>query len=183
MEKRKLTLFERFALRVEDLLMTRLVPKDQPGIVFKWLFKIPIFFYHIGLPLFGNFILLLTTTGRKSGKTRHTPLEYHREPGTGLAILTAGWGGNTDWRRNLQADPRVCVQMGWHKFEAVAEPLSDEEVAAWMLDALKLNPASGKLWSRWAGEPVSLAEPESILRAAKYFPSFRLRPVKQPKET
>jgi hypothetical protein len=52
-----------------------------------------------------------------------------------------------------------------------------------MLDALKLNPASGKLWSRWAGEPVSLAEPESILRAAKYFPSFRLRPVKQPKET
>jgi len=177
MEKRKLTLFERVALRVEDLLMTRLVPGDHPGIVFKWLFKIPIFFYRIGLPLFGSFILLLTTTGRKSGKPRHTPLEYHREPRTGLTIIMAGWGGNTDWRRNLQSDPRVRVQMGWHKFEAIAEPLSDAEVAAWMSDALKLNPKSAKIWSRWAGEPVSLAEPESVLRAARYFPSFRLKPM------
>lgn len=179
MENRKPTLFERFALRVEGLLMTRLVPKNRPGVVFKWLFKIPILFHRIGLPLFGSFILLLTTTGRKSGKPRHTPLEYHREPGTGLAVITAGWGGNTDWRRNLQADPRVRVQMGWHTFKAVAEPLSDVEVAAWMSEALKLNPASAKIWSRWAGEPVSLAEPGSVLRAARYFPSFRLKPAEE----
>ena len=45
--------------------MARLLPKDSPGPVFKWLFKIPVGFYRIGLPLFGNFILVLTHPGSK----------------------------------------------------------------------------------------------------------------------
>jgi hypothetical protein len=77
-----LTPFEKFALRAEDLIMTRLAPKDRPGPIFKWLFKVPIFFYKIGLPPPGNFFLLLITTGRKSGLPRHTPLEYRHDPQT-----------------------------------------------------------------------------------------------------
>jgi hypothetical protein len=42
----------------------------HPGPVFKWLFKILIFFYKVGLPLFGSFVSLLTTTEWKSGKMR-----------------------------------------------------------------------------------------------------------------
>ena len=120
------TIFERIALRVEQILMTRLLPKDSPGPVFKWLFKIPVFFYKIGLPLFGNFVLLLTTRGRKSGKMRRTPLEYRREEGTGYRIIMAGWGGNTDWRRNIEADPHVSVQAGREKYLALAETLASE---------------------------------------------------------
>ena len=107
MAERKLTRLERLFLGAEDFIMTRLVPMGSPGLVFKWLFKVPVLFNKIGLPLFGNFILLLTTTGRKSGKLRHTPLEYRREQSTGHAIIMAGWGGNTDWRRNVQANPSV----------------------------------------------------------------------------
>ena len=106
------TLFERMALRVEEALMTRLLPKTDPGPVFKWLFKVPVFFYRIGLPLFGDFILLLSHRGRKSGKLRHTPLEYRHEASTGDRIIMAGWGGNTDWRRNIEAEPQVTVQAG-----------------------------------------------------------------------
>jgi deazaflavin-dependent oxidoreductase (nitroreductase family) len=174
------TIFERFALRVEDLLMTRLLPQDSPGPVFKWLFKIPVFFYKIGLPLFGNFILLLTTNGRKSGKLRQVPLEYRCEDGTGYRIIMAGWGGNTDWRRNIEVDPNVTVQAGREKYDALAEPLTDAEVAAFLAHAMRLNPASEKIWSRWAGEPVSVDDPEGMLRAARYFPSFRLIPIKDP---
>ena len=129
MKDQKLTLIERFILRVEHLIMTRLVPPNHPGPVFRWLFKTPVIFYRIGLPLFGDFILLLTTTGRKSGKPRYTPLEYRREPGTGDIIIMAGWGGNTDWRKNIEANPRVLVQAGRRKFEAVAERMTDREVA------------------------------------------------------
>jgi deazaflavin-dependent oxidoreductase (nitroreductase family) len=175
MADKRLTPFVRLLLRAEDIIMTRLVPIDNPGPIFKWLFKVPIFFYKIGLPLFGNFVLLLTTTGRKSGKPRHTPLEYRREHGTENVIIMAGWGGNTDWRRNIQANPSVRVQIGRQKFEAVAESLSDSEVAAFLEDAMRINPMSTRIWSRWAGESVSVNAPESLVRAAKNFPSYRLK--------
>ena len=167
---------QRFALRAEELIMTRLVPKDDPGPVFRWLFKIPILFYKLGLPLFGDFILLLTTTGRRTGRVRQTPLEYRVEPGSGCFLLTAGWGGKTDWYRNACADPHVRVQAGRRKFEALAEPLSEAEVTAWLVEAVRRNPGSLKIWSRWAGETLDGSE-ESMRRAARYFPSLRLRRV------
>jgi deazaflavin-dependent oxidoreductase (nitroreductase family) len=173
------TLFERFALHVEELLMTRLLPQDNPGPVFKWLFKIPVGFYRIGLPLFGDFILLLTHRGRKSRKLHHTPLEYRREDGTGYRIIMAGWGGKTDWRFNIEAGPQVAVQAGREKYLALAERLTDVEVATFLTQAMQLNPASARIWSRWAGEPVRLEDPEGILRAARHFPSYRLRPLRQ----
>ena len=175
MTERKLTLFESFILQAEHLIMTRLVPADSPGPIFRWLFKIPLFFYRIGLPLFGDFILLLTTTGRKSGKPRRTTVEYHPEPGTGDFIIMAGWGGNTDWKKNIEAHPGVFVQAGRRKFEAVAERLADNEVADWLADTVRINPNSADIWSRWAGEPVTLEKPDSFLRAARHFPTFRLK--------
>jgi deazaflavin-dependent oxidoreductase (nitroreductase family) len=175
MPEHKLTPFVQFVIRVEDIIMTRLVPMDNPGPVFKWLFKMPVFFYKIGMPLFGNFILLLTTTGRKSGKPRHTPLEFRREAGTGHIIVMAGWGGKTDWRHNIEANPHVHVQAGWHKFEAVAEKLSDAEVADSLAEAMRISPMSERIWSRWAGEPVHAEDREGLLRAAKFFPSFRFK--------
>ena len=181
-EGRKMTLFERFAVKAEDFILTRLVPLDNPGPVLKWISRIPLFWYSIGLPPFGNFILLLTTTGRKSGKLRRTPLEYRREGGSGQIVIMAAWGGKTDWRRNLQANPRVQVQTGRKKFEATAEALSDVEVAGWMAEAMRANPASARIWSRWAGEPVTISEPDSMLRAAKFFPSYRLKPLAETKK-
>jgi deazaflavin-dependent oxidoreductase (nitroreductase family) len=170
---------ERFALRVEELLMTRLLPTTGPGLVFKWLFKTPILFYQLGLSPFGDFILLLNHHGRKSGKLRRTPLEYRREAGTGDRIIMAGWGGKTDWRYNLESDPHVDVQAGRERYPALAERLTDAEVAIFLTEAMQLNPASAKIWSRWAGKPVSLNDPEGILRAAGHFPSYRLRPLPQ----
>jgi deazaflavin-dependent oxidoreductase (nitroreductase family) len=86
----------------------------------------------------------------------------------------AGWGGKTDWRKNIEANPRVHVQAGWKKFDAVAEKLSDAEVADFLAEAMRLNPRSERIWSRWAGEPVRAEDREGLLRAAKFFPSFRL---------
>jgi deazaflavin-dependent oxidoreductase (nitroreductase family) len=176
MTDQPITFFERFAVRVEELLMSRLVPKENPGPVFKWLFKIPILFYRLGLSPFGDFILLLDHRGRKSGKLRHTPLEYRREAGTGDRIIMAGWGGKTDWRYNLESDPHVDVQAGRERYPALAEHLTDAEVAIFLTGAMQLNPASAKIWSRWAGRPVTLDDPDGILRAARFFPSFRLKP-------
>ena len=66
----------------------------------------PITLYRLGLgPLIGRLVLLLTTTGRKSGLPRVTPLQY--ELIDGAYYVGAALGLKADWLRNLQADPRV----------------------------------------------------------------------------
>ena len=124
----------------------------------------------------GKYFLLLTTSGRKSGKPRHTPLEYRYDPSDDSYFIMAGWGGNTDWFRNVTANPNVSAQVGRRKFTCRAERVGDEEVAAKMAETIRINPGSKLLWSRWAGEEVD-DSPESLLRAAKHFPSFRLKPM------
>jgi deazaflavin-dependent oxidoreductase (nitroreductase family) len=166
----------RLILRIEEFIMTRLVPSDGPGPFFRWLFKTPVFFYKIGLPIFSGFVLLLTTTGRKTGKVRQTPLEYRIETETDCYIVMAGWAGKTDWYRNARANPNVQVQVGRRKFQALAEPLAEEDVAAWLFHVAKVNPRALIMFSRWAGETLDGSE-TGLQRAAKHFPSLRLRPV------
>ena len=170
-------LFLRLMLRAEILIMTRLVPVTGPGPLFRWLFKVPVFLDKIGLGwLNSGYFLILTTTGRKTGLLRHTPLEYRYEPESDTYIIMAGWGGHTDWYRNISAHPHVHVKLKGRQFAAHAKPLLPEEVAALMEDATRINPDALKIWSRWAGRPLD-GSYQSLLGAAKHFPSLRLVPV------
>lgn len=80
--------------------------------------------YSLGLgPLIGRFILLLTTTGRKSGKKQVTPLQYEL---IGCDYyLGAARGMKADWVRNIQADPHVEIRVGARHFSANAEVVND----------------------------------------------------------
>jgi len=80
--------------------------------------------YAIGLgPLVGRIVLLLTTTGRKSGKQRVTPLQY--EEVDGLYYLGAARGLKADWVRNIQANPQVELCVGAKRFHGCAEVVND----------------------------------------------------------
>jgi len=121
---------------------------------------------------------LLTTSGRKSGRPRHTPLEYEFDLASGRYRIAAGWGGNTDWYRNLRTDPRVTVEVGRKKFSALAELASDEEVAEYMMRASQRHPRMDEIWNRWSDRPVD-GSYESYLYAAKFFPSVWLKPLQE----
>jgi len=80
--------------------------------------------YAAGLgPVVGKIILLLTTTGRKSGLPRVTPLQY--ECIDGDYCLGAARGLHADWVRNIQADPRVSVRVKRLRFDGKAEIVTD----------------------------------------------------------
>lgn len=80
--------------------------------------------YAIGLgPVVGKIVLLLTTTGRKSGKERVTPLQY--EEIGGLYYLGAARGLKADWIRNIQANPQVDIRVGSKHFRGCAEVVND----------------------------------------------------------
>lgn len=58
-------------------------------------------------------ILLLTTTGRRSGKPRTVPLGYLTDDDHLLVIGSyGGWSHDPAWVHNLRANPRVTVQIG-----------------------------------------------------------------------
>jgi deazaflavin-dependent oxidoreductase (nitroreductase family) len=66
-------------------------------------------------------MLLLTTTGAKSGKERTAPLAYLRD-GDRAVIFGSKAGADThpDWFHNLRANPRVRVELGTETFDADA---------------------------------------------------------------
>ena len=66
--------------------------------------------YRIGLgPLIGRMVLLLTTTGRKSGQPREIPLQY--EEVDGAIYIGSARGQKADWFRNVAANPEVIVRV------------------------------------------------------------------------
>ena len=73
-------------------------------------------------------VLLLTTTGRRSGKARTTPLTFFRD-GSDLVVIASNGGADRppDWSLNLQQNPRAVVQIGTDKVTVQATTASPEE--------------------------------------------------------
>jgi deazaflavin-dependent oxidoreductase (nitroreductase family) len=77
-------------------------------------------------------MLLLTTTGRRTGKPHTVPLLYLGDGDRWVVI--ASFGGrpyHPAWYLNLMADPSVVVQIQGRRFPAIASLATPEERAAW----------------------------------------------------
>jgi deazaflavin-dependent oxidoreductase (nitroreductase family) len=78
--------------------------------------------------LVGSNTILLTTTGRKSGAPRTTPLLYIPDGDT--YVVVASYGGSDKhpaWYLNLSANPRVLVEDHGRRVETVATTVSTGE--------------------------------------------------------
>jgi deazaflavin-dependent oxidoreductase (nitroreductase family) len=76
-------------------------------------------------------LLLLTTTGARTGQRRAVPLTYL--PDGDRYIVTAGNAGSDRhpaWYHNLTANPRVTVEAGTEAFEAIAAIADEAERGA-----------------------------------------------------
>jgi deazaflavin-dependent oxidoreductase (nitroreductase family) len=71
-------------------------------------------------------MLLVTHTGRKSGKRYTTPLVHTRD-GDDYVVIASKGGADThpEWYLNLQANPNVHVEVGNDAFDAVARIHAD----------------------------------------------------------
>ena len=76
----------------------------------------------------GRDLLLLTTTGRKSGNQHTTPMVFTRDGDRLLVYASkAGAPSHPDWYLNLVADPHVVVEAGPERYDAIATPLERAE--------------------------------------------------------
>ena len=82
----------------------------------------------LGGPFEGAAILLLHTTGAKTGQVRVNPMMYLSEDDTIYVFASkAGQPTNPDWYHNLVANPPVAVELGTETFDATARVLTGEE--------------------------------------------------------
>ncbi|GHO80671.1 hypothetical protein KSD_84420 [Ktedonobacter sp. SOSP1-85] len=82
----------------------------------------------VGGPFAGGTLLLLTTTGAKSGKQRVNPLAYLPDGERYIIFASkAGAPTNPDWYHNLVAHPHVKLEVGTEEFEATATEVAGEE--------------------------------------------------------
>ena len=87
-------------------------------------------------------ILLLTTMGRTSGRPRTVPLLYLKDD-AGFVIVAsfAGAPKHPAWYLNLEANPKVELQVGRERFAGTARRASAEEKSRLWPSLIAIYPA------------------------------------------
>jgi deazaflavin-dependent oxidoreductase (nitroreductase family) len=110
----------------------------------------------------GADLLLLTTTGAKSGQPRLSPLAYFRIDGKLIIIGSfAGADVNPAWVHNLRANPSAHVEIGTESSDVVARELPTAE--------------RDQLFSQITAAAPGFAEYQA--KTTRVIPVFELQPV------
>jgi len=117
----------------------------------------------LGSRIAGIDVLLLTTTGNRTGATRTVPLLYLRDDLD--YIVVASYGGrphHPDWYLNLLADPEARIRVDGEHFTVGSATLSVEEREIW--------------WKRAVAEWPDYEEYQG--RTTRKIPLVRLTPAR-----
>jgi deazaflavin-dependent oxidoreductase (nitroreductase family) len=79
-------------------------------------------------PFAGRQVLILTTTGAKSGEQRESPLAYTRD-GDDIVIIASKGGAPSHpaWYHNIVANPQVTIELDGATITAIAEIAEGDE--------------------------------------------------------
>ena len=115
----------------------------------------------VGGRMVGSPVLLLVSTGRKSGQKRTTVLLYLEDGGR--YVIVASNGGTAThpvWWLNLQADPEATVEIGGRKIHVRATEARGEEKARLWQRLVRMYPSYEDYQKRTDREiPVIILEP------------------------
>lgn len=97
----------------------------------------------------GANLLLLTTTGAKSGQSRLAPLAYFTVDGKLIIIGSkAGADTNPDWVHNLRANPQAHIEVGTDSYDVTSRELPTAERDAIFDKVLAAAPGFGEYQSK-----------------------------------
>ncbi|MGY1806085.1 nitroreductase family deazaflavin-dependent oxidoreductase [Blastococcus sp. SYSU D00669] len=104
----------------------------------------------------GGDVVLLTHTGRRSGRTFTTPLLYVRD-GDDLVVAASNGGLDQEpqWWLNLQADPRGTVEIAGRRTEIVAGQVAERDRQR-LWDALMAKCPTYDDYQSWVSRRISL---------------------------
>lgn len=131
-----------------------------PGPLLRRALRMPIALYDLGLGrVLGHRFLLLHHTGAKTGLARRTPLEVvDRDEASGTFYVAAGFGADSHWFRNLQAQPRARIDIAGRSIDVCARILSPEQSAALMVRYARKHPIPARILAKLMGFVVDGSE-------------------------
>ncbi|MBU3061662.1 nitroreductase family deazaflavin-dependent oxidoreductase [Nocardia sp. NEAU-G5] len=108
--------------------------------------RAPIGLYRAGLGfLFGTRMLMIEHIGRRSGARRYVVLEVVDHPGLDEYVIVSGFGENSQWYRNIQAQPLVRLWAGLHRaVPATATPMTERDAATALDHYIQRHPRAWK---------------------------------------
>lgn len=77
----------------------------------RWFLRVPELVFKLRVDRFVPFLVMIETTGRRTGRPRRVVLDVARRDDTGLWVM-AGDGHEARWVKNLLANPQCRV---WHR--------------------------------------------------------------------
>ena len=109
-----------------------------------WLVRLPIPVFRAGFGfLFAGRILLLEHRGRVSGQWHTTALEVASRESKSSILVASGFGTSAQWYRNLEADERCVVSVGFiRRRRARAELLGADASAAALEEYARRHPVA-----------------------------------------
>jgi deazaflavin-dependent oxidoreductase (nitroreductase family) len=123
----------------------------------------------------GELVLVLTTTGRKSGLQRTTPLQYEEVDGD--YYVASARGRQADWFRNVLADQNVELLVKGQRVTACAEPVTEpEKIAGFLEMRLKRHPRMMRAMLRLEGLHGRITH-EKLVRISKEKALVILHPI------
>jgi deazaflavin-dependent oxidoreductase (nitroreductase family) len=127
--------------------------RRQPGRLALAVFRLPLPLYQRGWGwLLGHTFLLVTHTGRKTGKRHDTvAMALTYDPETHGAVVCSGWGQNADWIRNIRAHPALQIQIGRESYIPEQRFLSEDESFAVAVEFRREHPRRLRLIARILG--------------------------------
>jgi len=109
--------------------MTKSILDAQPRGMLRLGLRLPIWLFRLHLDrLLGERFLMLTHTGRKSGRLRQTVIEVVKhDRTTDTYYVVSGWAERSDWYQNICKTPQVTIQVRGRKFQSRAEFIPQEK--------------------------------------------------------
>jgi deazaflavin-dependent oxidoreductase (nitroreductase family) len=134
----------------------------RPSRLLRLLFRTPIMLYRMRMGwLLGDRFLLLTHTGRKTGKTRQTVIEVvaHDRSVPEVAVIAA-WGERAQWVRNLKAATSISIHIGRVKWSGPEHRFLEPTQAAELMDTYRReHPYAAKALARLLDWPADANDP------------------------
>lgn len=135
--------------------------RQRPRGLLRLAFRLPALLYRgpIASLLAWRCVILLTTIGRKSGLPRRTAVSAMRLPDR--FVVFSGFGVQSNWYRNLLANPEVIVRYGHQCWRARARVVMDPSQRRTLMEQMAQ-------YSRRCGPPPSLRPLLRLLRVFDY---------------
>lgn len=155
------------------------VSEEDLRMIFKSFNRFMLLLWRLGLGTWGNgtsfggSLMVLKHTGRKTGLTRHTPVNYTIVEGD--VYCTAGFGVVSDWYLNIMANPEVEVWLPEGRWAGIAKDVTEQENIHFIFRQVLI--ASGFAGPLFGANPKQLSDLD-LINLLETYRLIRIRPAR-----